>query len=212
MNTLNFLTKELNTKNSKKDALNQKNQELLLKIEKIENLIKTTQKSTLEKIIEILSLGFIKYTKKYDAMILTYKDEISELKNLSKGTLADLNEMYKRISDLEKKFAKYLNEFKDQILVFQEELLSLAKNQYINNYTQNDLMHRLNLNIENKEKFLIHDKIKPSIVELMVFHGNPTKWVADANRLFVEQEKINEKPFFDVIHQMKSREFQRRNH
>ena len=60
-------------------------------------------------------------------------------------------------------------------------------------------MHRLNLTIENKEKFLIHDKIKPSIVELMVFHGNPTKWVADANKLFVAQEKINEKPFFDTI-------------
>ena len=199
MNTLNFLTKELNIKNSEKDALSQKNNGLLLEIAKIENLIKTTQKSTFEKIIEILSLGLIKYTKKYDAMILTYRDEITALKKLSKSILADLNEMHKTISDLEKEFSKHLNEYKDQLLVFQEKLLSLTKNQYINNYTQNDLTYKLERIIENKKKFLTHEKIKPSIVALMVFYENSAEWVADANRFFVKQEKINEKPFFDTI-------------
>jgi len=59
-----------------------------------------------------------------------------------------------------------------------------------------DKLHRL---IQNKEKFLYHDVIKDSIFETIKFHKSSKRWVTINNKLFIKNEKIKEKSFFDTV-------------
>ncbi len=199
MNTLNTILKQLNDKSSEKESLNRKNQAVLLEIKSLEETIEATGKSTLEKIIGFVTFGLVSYTEKYDKIVLAYKKKVLDLKSVLGYAANSLKKVEDQISDLERAFEEKLNVFKVRLVSFQNKLIELAHSRYINNYTQNDLIEELKGLIGNAKKFLDYDELKIALTELRSFYKNTRKWIDEKNRLFVKNEKIRSKKFFDTI-------------
>ena len=193
------ISKQLNEKNVEKQILLKQIESYKDKIKKIEELINNTKRSFIETIIELLSFKLINFTEKYDEIDRKYNNELLNIKRELEKINHKLQNVINDIEYLEQTFEQKILLFKDKLIKFQKDLIKLSKYQYINNYTQVEKIQKLNIIIENKEKFMFHNKIKSDISELLEFYHNPEKWVDESNNLFIKNEKIKEKDFFNTI-------------
>jgi len=193
---LKALIKQIDIKYSQKANNKIHRKKIILEIEQFEEFIENAKKSTLEKIIQIISLGIITYNKKYAIIIAENRKNILKLENDLTTVSNDMKILNNDIKNLENKF---VNEYKALLIKFQNSLLSISKNRYINNYLRIELSDKLHRLIQNKEKFLYHDDIKDSITETIKFHKSSKRWVTINNKLFIKNERIKEKSFFDTV-------------
>ena len=193
------IEKQLNEKNIEKQILTKQININKNKIQESETIISNTKKTFFEIIIEILTFRLVNFKAKYDELIHNYKEQQANLDSSLKQLSQSLKKVTNDIEELEKLLEQKILFFKDELINFQKGLINLSKQQYINNYTQVEISEKLQNIIKNKEKFLLHDKVKNDILDLIEFNNNPTKWVRKANKQFVENEKIKEKTFFDTI-------------
>ncbi|MCK5855554.1 MAG: UvrD-helicase domain-containing protein [Sulfurovaceae bacterium] len=168
-------------------------------IKGLKNIIATSYKTFLEKLFEIISFGFIKYDKKYDEIINKHTKTIFKLKATSKSIKEKLATSKKEASQLQELFESKLHLFKKSLIQFQDKLLDLAVNSYINDYTREKLQVKLGKIITGNEKYLTYENISLSIKELIGFIQDSCEWVRYKNTIFVKNEKIKEKSFFDSI-------------
>ena len=173
-----------------------------------------------QKILEFLSFGSVNYYKLHLQEIANMQQEISRLEanmhSLKKHTQEEnslvlnynaqvesytkkIKHIENEIRILEKEFRQKLFEFQKELLSFQNALVSLASERYINEYTREEEEQKLNTIIKNRKQFLEHQDIKHTLTELFKFLKASKKWVANKNRLFVKQEQIDEKHFFNTI-------------
>ncbi|PCI69108.1 MAG: hypothetical protein COB26_06760 [Piscirickettsiaceae bacterium] len=168
-------------------------------IKELENIIATSHKTFLEKLLEIISFGFIVYDKKYDDIINKHTKTIFQLKETCKSIKEKLATLKKEASRLQELFNNDLNRFKNNVIEFQGKLLDFAVNKYINDYTRKKLKVKLKQIAIGNEKYLSHENIRPLIKELIIFLQDSCEWVQTKNITFIQNEKIREKPFFDSI-------------
>ena len=165
-------------------------------IKELENIIATSHKTFLEKLLEIISFGFIVYDKKYDDIINKHTKTIFQLKETCKSIKEKLATLKKEASRLQELFNNDLNRFKNNVIEFQGKLLDFAVNKYINDYTRKKLKVKLKQIAIGNEKYLSHENIRPLIKELIIFLQDSCEWVQTKNITFIQNEKIREKPFF----------------
>jgi len=194
-----IIEQQLNEKKSEKQRLIEQIKINNDKLHEVEILINNTKKTFFEIIIEVLTFRLISFAAKYNELIDKYKKEQLKLINNLKHLNGTLQNVIDSIKELESLFKKNILIFQKILEEFQKNLINLSNKQYINNYTQVELVEKLNKTIENKEKFLFHKKVKNNILVLIEFYNKPTKWVRQANKLFIQNEKISEKTFFDTI-------------
>ena len=193
------LVKQMNIESSKKIELEKNKENILLKIKECKLNIKTTKKGIFEHIVEIVSLGFISYKNKYKEIISRYKRSILKLTKELNDVDNNLKIVNQKIRKLENEFKNRLNEFKNQLIDFQTNMQLLANSRYINNYTKIELVNGLSKIVQNKEKFLVHENIKGYVGDITAFKESPEEWIDSKNFLFLRNEKIAEKSFFDNI-------------
>jgi len=169
------------------------------KIQELKTIINSIKKTLFEIIIEALTFKLINFTTKYNELINSYKEKQTNLNSNLKQLNQSLKNVVSNIEELEKLFEQEILLFKDKLTKFQKDLINLSKQRYINNYTQVKISEKLKNIIKNKEKFLLHKKVKNDILDLIELNNNPTKWIKKANKQFVKNEKIKEKAFFDTI-------------
>jgi len=196
---LKIISEQLNEKNTEKQIILEQININQNKIKEIEILIDNSKKSIFETILEIISFKLINFTPKYNKIVHKYNIKKTKFINEQKELNNKLQKIINDIKQLEKEFEQKILLLRDKLVEFQNYLVELSKQRYINNYTQVELIQKLNNIVQNKEKFLTNSKIKTSISELLDFYDNPTKWIQKANKSFIQNEKINEKHFFDTI-------------
>lgn len=190
---------QINEKNSEKQTLTKQIKSNKDKIKNIQTLINNAKKTFFEVVIEMLTFGLINFTTKYYEIIQNYKKEQLKLENNLKQLNQILENIINDIKKLENLFEQKILLFKDRLIKFQKALINLSEKQYINNYTQVEIVKKLNTIIENKEKFLFHKEVKNDILDLINFYNQPANWVKQSNNKFIQNEKIKEKTFFDRI-------------
>ncbi|WP_151900427.1 UvrD-helicase domain-containing protein [Sulfurimonas hydrogeniphila] len=193
------ISKQLDEKDIEKQILLKQIEIDKNKIQEFQTLISNSKNTLIETIIEILSFKLINFTKKYIQINKQYTIEISKIEHELNSLSYKLQNIKNDIQHLEEEFEQKILLYKNELTKFQNNLVNLSKYQYINNYTQIEILQKLNAIIKNKEKFMFHDKIKDYILEIINFYNNPQKWIDDSNRLFIQNEKLNEKAFFDTI-------------
>lgn len=196
---MKIISEQLNKENAEKEILLEQIEFNKNKIKEIETLISNSKKSFFEIIIEVISFKLINFTTKYNEIVQQYNKKQSKLNDELKQLNYTLQTVTNNIDQLEKNFEQKILLFKNELIKFQNNLVKLSKQQYINNYTHIEIVQKLKNIIKNKEKFIFNDKIKNNISNLLDFYNNPKEWVYRANRLFIQNEKINEKAFFDTI-------------
>jgi DNA helicase-4 len=196
---LKALDQHIEIKTSEILELKNSRNKYLMSLEEHENNINASCKTLFEKIIEILSIGFIKYDNKYTQIINELKSSILEILNAINVIDEDLKLKNEELFQLKKEFIIKLNILKEKLNVFQNNLIKLAESTYINDYTKTKLTIKLKKTIGENSEYLLHNSIKPSISELIIFIKSPKKWVLSRNSEFVKIEKIREKYFFDLI-------------
>ena len=195
--TLNDIIEHINIHSLQRDKLEKVKKDVNLAIKELEENILNAKVTFVEKVIKYITLGVVSYENKYKELIFSYKTNIKILKDNSINE--DLNTINIEISRLKKEFETNLSFFKNLLLEFQTNLLSLSENRYINNYKNEKLEKELKELVLNREEFCLHKNIKDDIRELLKFKENPKAWVEEKNTLFVQNEKIKEKTFFDTI-------------
>lgn len=193
------LSDKINIAHENKKLLYSKRDAILLNIETYNLEIAQAQKTGFEILIELFTLGFVTFSSKYAAIIEVFQKKITAEKQEIEKIDNELNKLEINITAFEKEFLTKLDEFKEQLLKFQSKLELLSQMQYINNYTQMEFLEELNKLIINKDKFLSHDKIINFIKNLLEFKKDPQKWTNNSNQLFIKNEKIKEKHFFDTV-------------
>ena len=196
---MEIISEQLNDKNTKKQIILGKIEANKNKITEIEVLINNSTKSLFEIIIEIISFKLINFTARYNEIIQQYNTKKIKFLNEQKELNNKLQNIINDIDQLKKEFEEKILLFKDELVKFQNNLNNLSNQQYINNYTQVELVQKLNNIVKNKENFLFHNRVKKSILNLLDFYNKPTAWIKKANRLFIQNEKVNEKSFFNTI-------------
>ena len=173
-----------------------------------------------ERFIELITFGIIDYKQKHTEVLDEIKKQIQELENniilkendikkekttvetlhLKQSSIASQIEQIRvKIIKLENQFTKKMELFKNKLLSFQTKVITLSKNRYINDYLRTELITELNNSIYNQEEFITHQAIKNLITDVIQFYNNNRLWIANKNKLFIKNEKINEKVFFDTI-------------
>ncbi len=193
------LTKQIGIKIFKKNQLDAQKAKDLSIVKKAKLDIKSANKTIFEKIIEIVSLGLIKYNEKYHDIIKTNRRLIIKLEQGISQINQNIEAVETEINDLKINFKNKLNQFKTKLVEFQNKLISFADDRYINTYTRIELISKLENIISNQEEFLLDKNIQPFIVDIEAFQHNSTQWVDGKNKTFVASEKIKEKDFFDTI-------------
>lgn len=193
------LSDKINIAHENKKLLHSKRDAILLNIETYNLEIAQAQKTGFEILIEFFTLGFVTFSSKYAVIIEVFQKKITAKKQEIEKIDNELNKLEIDITAFEKEFLTKLDEFKEQLLKFQSKLELLSQMQYINNYTQMEFLEELNKLIINKDKFLSHDKIINFIKNLLEFKKDPQKWTNNSNQLFIKNEKIKEKHFFDTV-------------
>ena len=196
---MKIIEQQLNEKNIEKQILVEQININKAKLQELETVINNTKKTFFKIIIEILTFKLINFTTKYNELIHGYKEKQADLNSNLKQLNQSLKDVEKNIEELEKLFEQKILLFKDKLTKFQKDLINLFKQRYINNYTQVEILEKLKNIIENKEKFLSHEKVKNDIIDLIEFNNNPTKWTKKSNEQFIKNEKIKEKTFFNTI-------------
>lgn len=196
---LKALEKHIQIKTSEISELESTRNECLVRIDDHESKITASCKSFFEKIIEILSIGFIKYDKKYTKIINELESRIVEISNTINVIDEDLQLKNEELFNLKEEFNIKLNALKIELEQFQSSLIKLAEFTYINDYTKAKLSMKLKRIIGENFEYLRHNNIKTSISELILFIQSSNAWVLDRNSEFVKNEKIREKQFFDTI-------------
>ena len=197
MNTLDNTLKEIEILSSVKLKLeiDKKNMTQLLK--ELERKIENSNITFMEKILETITFGTLNYQDKHKENILGYKKKIQDIK--SNNIDLDIETINTKILNFEKVVTNHLDSFKNKLLEFQTDLLYVSQNRYINTYESEDFKNKLTKITLNKEKLFLHKNIKNEISELLSFQENSQIWIEKSNTLFIKNEKINEKTFFDTI-------------
>ncbi|MFV1982427.1 MAG: UvrD-helicase domain-containing protein [Thiohalomonadales bacterium] len=172
---------------------------LVAKINELEKIIAISRKSSLEKVLEIISFGLIGYDKKYDKLLKKHTNSIVELKARCKSIEEKIISNKKEENQLQRSFENNLNLFKGELINFQGKLVKLSDNNYINDYTREKLKIKIGQIVIGNENYLSHENISLSIKELKIFFQDSYEWVQIKNTDFVKNEKIREKSFFDSI-------------
>lgn len=195
--TLSNIIEHINIHSSQRDKQVKVRKSVDLAIKELEENILNVKVTLVEKVIKYITLGTVSYENKYKELIFSYKDKIKKLK--ANSIDADINAINGEILRLKEKFEKNLSFFRNLLLKFQTNLLSLSDNRYINNYKKEELKEELKELIFNREEFCLHETIKDDIRELLKFKENPKAWIEKKNTFFVQNEKVKEKTFFDTI-------------
>lgn len=193
------LSDKINIAHENKNHLHSKRDAILANIETCSLEIAQARKTAFEILIEFFTLGLVTFSSKYVAIIEVFQKKITAAKKEIEKIDNELNKLEIDITAFEKEFLTKLDEFKEQLLKFQSKLELLSQIQYINNYTQMEFLEELNKLIIKKDKFLSHDKIINFIPNLLEFKKDPQKWTNNSNQLFIKNEKIKEKHFFDTV-------------
>ncbi|MEA3512014.1 MAG: UvrD-helicase domain-containing protein [Campylobacterota bacterium] len=188
--------------------------------DKIKNLSINFKVNIFEKFIELISFGIVNYKQKHLKNLDSIKSQIQKLQNsitpkeqyvsnekteivnlqLKQSNInQQIEQIQSEIIELESKFNKKLELFKNKLLDFQTNIISLSKDRYINDYTRIELKNELNTMVYNQEEFITHKNIKQLINDVIIFYNNDKSWIENRNKLFVKNEKNNEKLFFDTI-------------
>jgi len=122
---LKALIKQIDIKYSQKADNKTYRKKIILEIEQFEEVIENAKKSTLEKIIQIISLGLVTYNEKYAIIITENRKNILKLENDLTTVSNDMKIINNDIKNLENKFANELNEYKALLIKFQNSLLSI---------------------------------------------------------------------------------------
>jgi len=199
VNTLENAIKQIEILSSEKRKLEIDKKNIVLQLRKLEENILTSKISFIEKILAYISFGVINYEDKYKKNILTYKDSINKLNSNTIDIDIDIGILDTAILKFNIEIESKLDTFKNILLTFQTNLVTISKNRYINNYEKEELKDKLKKIVINKEKLCLHKNIKDDISELLNFQENPDIWIEKSNTLFIKNEKINEKKFLDTI-------------
>lgn len=196
---LRYLIEQINFKKSLKIKYLKNKEDSLSSIEELEKKLTTYQKSIFEKIIEIISLGFIRYTEKYSNLTNENKKHTLEFNKNLKDAEDRLILIDIEIERLESEFTNKITEFKNYLVAFQNKLQQLSDNRYVNDYTRVKLVTALKKIITDREEFLQHTDINDSIGDIIEFNQDSKKWIDNKNKIFVENEKKKMKSFFDTV-------------
>jgi len=189
-------------------------------ISNINQISSTANYGIIHLIIKILTLGLTDSKKtnilkksKLDSEINRLKIDIQKLKldiqnetnsiNVNNSNIDKITKLIFNINisivELEEEFTKKLNIFKNTLLTFQKELLDISKYRYIDIYTADRCLIKLNILIGINKEFFIYKKIQFSISELIEFKHDIRKWTKNKNKLFIETETKNKKHFFENV-------------
>ena len=86
-----------------------------------------------------------------------------------------------------------------QLLDIEKKLIIYAKNYYIDNYKRLDFENDIKNIINTNNRILSRGVLKTSLYELKSFITNSIAWCDTRNILFIKNEKILEKKFFNTI-------------
>ncbi|OIR25461.1 UvrD-helicase domain-containing protein [Bathymodiolus thermophilus thioautotrophic gill symbiont] len=193
------LVEQIEVKISEKNQLETYREKNLSATGKANKNIQLAHKTIVEKIIEIISFGFIKYNEKYNNiveknqhLVAKSKQEISQINKNIKFINVEINELKENLKDK-------LNKFKAELVEFQDKLLSFTSGRYIDTYTKVELIDKLKNIILNQEEFLLDKNIQPFIADIILFSQTPKQWIDSKNKIFIANEKVVEKDFFDTI-------------
>ena len=168
-------------------------------VEKANWNIKLANKTIFEKVMEIVSFGFIKYNEKYNNIIEINQRLIIESEQEINQINQSIEFIEVKINSLKINLKNKINQFKVKLVEFQNKLILFTNYRYIDTYTRIELVRELEDIISNQEEFLLDKNIQPFIVDIESFHHNSTQWIDDKNKAFIASEKIKEKDFFDTI-------------
>lgn len=196
----------------KTSILDEKQQVLLITNKYEDNLLNS--------LIKVFTLGFInsekikkikisQINKKIDSIeknITSIETNILEIilvmnqKKLEKSNiLKQIDILINKIKELENQFIIKLYKFRDELVSFQNKIISYSNCKYINQYIKIDFENQLEIILHERKIYFNHERIKNDIIELISFKKNIDKWVENSNLLFIKNEKILEKDFFDTI-------------
>jgi len=200
---LKFLSEQLTIKKQEKEDLLNRIDTYKTEIEEnnllIKNIEQNSKKSFLETLIEIITFNLINYSDKYKTIIEKHQEKSTTLET----ELGEIeNKLYlveDEIKQLEIQFENKILMFKKELLDFQNVLINISEDRYINNYTLNEFIKRLENIIKDQKEFLAHQKIRNNIIQLIQFYNNPERWIEKANNIFIQKEKIKERTFFNTI-------------
>ena len=188
--------------------------------DEIKNLSINFKINIFEKFIELISFGIIDYKQKHLEILGEIKKQIQELENniiqkeddiskektevealhLELNSIANkIERIQSEIKKLENQFIQKMKIFKNKLLSFQNKIIILSKERYINSYIKTELVTELSHILYNQEEFITHKDIKHLINDVIQFNSNNKLWIDNKNKLFVKNERINEKVFFDTI-------------
>ncbi len=193
------LVGRIEVKTSEKSQLKTRKVKNLSMVKKANWNIKSANKTIFEKVIEIVSFGFIKYNEKYNNIIEINQRLIIESEQEINQINQSIEFIEVEINDLKINLKNKLNQFKTKLVEFQNKLILFTNYKYIDAYTRIELVRELENIISNQEEFLLDKNIQPFIVDIEAFHHNSTQWIDDKNKAFIASEKIKEKDFFDTI-------------
>lgn len=218
------IDKNISTMQSSISLIEEENNSIAFEIsnysEIIKQLPKDFQPTFLQILIQIVSFGTKNYKKDYISHLETLnskRDKLTEKLSSREQNIKDIQnnirqkelefksnsekieQLKKDITKLENEFDIKLELFKNKLTSFQIKILHLAKNQYINNYTSENLKNELEGIIKQQDEFLTHNKVKSFIPEVIKFFTNYEIWIKNKNITFVKNEMINEKSFFDTV-------------
>ena len=196
---LKYLDNQIEVKTSEMSNLESSREQCLSKIKELEKVIAISHKTIFDRFIEIISMGFVNYDKKYFELINKHKQTILKLNDSSSAIHENLKSTKEEIVKLQNQLKNALNSFKIKLGKFQDSLLKLANHNYINDYTRAKLVVNLGRIILDNEKYLLHENIKSFLKDIVKFNQSSEKWARRQNAIFLQNEKIQEKLFFDSI-------------
>jgi len=193
------LNEKLNNTIILKNNLEDEKNDKISQVKKLEIYIKSLKKTFLETILELFSFGFINFSNKYKNKIADIEKQILQFNTQINDINFNLESTLKDIKEYELQFENQLDEFKQNLSILQNELIDISNNQYINNYTKNELYNKADLLLKNTNKIFTQYNLNNLFVNLNDFYYNSNQWVNEKNKLFIKNELINEKTFFDTI-------------
>ncbi len=196
---LRDLVKQIEIKIDRKNQLEIDKEKTSSAIKKANHNIKSANKNIFEKIIEKVSFNLIKYNEKYRNIVKKNQSFIANSKLAINQANQNIKLVEAEINTLKANLKNKLDQFKSELIAFQEKLVSFVGDKYIDTYTRIELAHKLENLILGQQEFLLDKNIQPFIVDIIAFNENSKKWIDCKNKDFVANEKIKEKDFFDTI-------------
>ncbi|MEA2019720.1 MAG: UvrD-helicase domain-containing protein, partial [Campylobacterota bacterium] len=103
------------------------------------------------------------------------------------------------IKDLENEFLNKLFKFRGKLIEVQSKIVKYSNIRYIDNLKRIEFKTFVDNSIAENKKYILHEKIKSSLIEIIDFNNNTSSWTKKKNKLFISNEKKKEKRFFDTI-------------